>query len=159
MRAAITGVAWAIHGESRNVTKKCAFANNWAQLSQMVALIGLSLRNMELPQRTSGLRRQNAHAGALVRRSKSKWKGKVTRMCAYEGENYKFPAETDAYYDAVARQEEIYLEATEEEVRLILESDDRPPLPAESPCQTSERFATKLIAVQFKSWGRGDIQD
>jgi hypothetical protein len=35
--------------------------------------------------------------------------------------------EKDAYYEAVASQEEIYLEETEEEVRSILISDSRPP--------------------------------
>jgi len=34
------------------------------------------------------------------------------------------PTETDAYYEAVASQEEIYLEETEEELRAIFISDD-----------------------------------
>jgi hypothetical protein len=34
------------------------------------------------------------------------------------------PTETDAYYEAVARQEEIYLEETQEELRAIFVSDD-----------------------------------
>jgi len=34
------------------------------------------------------------------------------------------PADTDAYYEAVAGQEEIYLEETEEKLRAILISED-----------------------------------
>jgi hypothetical protein len=39
----------------------------------------------------------------------------MPRMCIHEGENNNFPAETEACYEAVARQEEIYLEEIEEE--------------------------------------------
>ena len=82
-------------------------------------------------------------------------KGKVTKMCTHDCGNNDFPAQTDAYYEAVARQEEIYLEETEEEVRLILESDHRPFIPAESPRQTSERLAEELIAIEFQELGQG----
>jgi hypothetical protein len=37
------------------------------------------------------------------------------------------PTDTEAYYETVASQEEIYREETEEEVRAILTSDDRSP--------------------------------
>jgi len=37
------------------------------------------------------------------------------------------PAETEACYETIASQEEIYLEETEEEVRAILTSDDPSP--------------------------------
>ena len=37
------------------------------------------------------------------------------------------PADTEAYYETVASQEEIYLEETEEELRAILTSDDASP--------------------------------
>ena len=38
--------------------------------------------------------------------------------------NSNIPTDTDAYYEAVASQEEIYLEETEEELRAIFVSDD-----------------------------------
>ena len=37
------------------------------------------------------------------------------------------PTNTEAYYEELASQEEIYLEETEEELRAILIFDDRPP--------------------------------
>ena len=37
------------------------------------------------------------------------------------------PTDIDAYYEAVASQEELYLEETEEEVRAIIISDDLSP--------------------------------
>ena len=37
------------------------------------------------------------------------------------------PTDADAYYEAVASQEEIYLEETEEELRTIFTSDDPSP--------------------------------
>ena len=37
----------------------------------------------------------------------------------------EFSEDKDAYYEAVASQEEIYLEETEEEVRSILTADSR----------------------------------
>ena len=55
------------------------------------------------------------------------------------------PGDTDAYYEAVASQEEIYLEETEEGLRVILESDDPPPLPSESPNQQREHAAEELL--------------
>ena len=38
--------------------------------------------------------------------------------------NSSIPTDTDAHYEAVASQEEIYLEETEEELRAIFISDD-----------------------------------
>jgi hypothetical protein len=37
------------------------------------------------------------------------------------------PTDTDAYYETVASQEDIYLEVTEEELRAILTSGDPSP--------------------------------
>ena len=37
------------------------------------------------------------------------------------------PIDTEACYEALASQEEVYLEETEEEVRAILTSDDQSP--------------------------------
>ena len=48
-------------------------------------------------------------------------------MFIYESNDENIPTDTEAYYEAVASQEEIYLEETEEELRVILESDDPPP--------------------------------
>jgi hypothetical protein len=53
-------------------------------------------------------------------------------ICESNGDN--IPTDTEAYYEAIASQEEIYLEEeeiyleeTEEELRVILECDDPPP--------------------------------
>jgi hypothetical protein len=56
----------------------------------------------------------------------------MTTMFIYEGNGENIPTETEAYYETVASQEEIYLEETEEELRMILESDN--PLPAPNEC-------------------------
>jgi hypothetical protein len=45
-----------------------------------------------------------------------------------------------------ARQEKIYLEETEEELRMILESDDPSPRRSESPDKQRENAAEELIA-------------
>jgi hypothetical protein len=47
----------------------------------------------------------------------------MTTMSIYES-NENIPSDSDDYYEAVASQEEIYLEETEEEVRAILIFDD-----------------------------------
>jgi hypothetical protein len=52
---------------------------------------------------------------------------------------------TDAYYEEQASQDEIYLEETEEKLRMILESDDPSPLRSESPDQQREHAAEELI--------------
>ena len=41
-------------------------------------------------------------------------------MSIYKSNDEKIPTDTEAYYEAVASQEEIYLEETEEELRAIL---------------------------------------
>jgi hypothetical protein len=51
-------------------------------------------------------------------------KEETTRMSAQVSNDKNSSFETDAYYEEQARQEEIYLEETEEELRLILELDD-----------------------------------
>jgi hypothetical protein len=53
----------------------------------------------------------------------------MTTMFIYERNGENIPTETEAYYEAVASQEEIYLEETEEELRMILKSDDLLPAP------------------------------
>lgn len=53
------------------------------------------------------------------------------------------PTDTDAYYETVASQEEIYLEETEEELRAILIFDN--PCPPESVDERLEQAAEELI--------------
>jgi hypothetical protein len=53
-------------------------------------------------------------------------------MCPYDSHDRDLPTGTDAYYEAIASQEEIYLEEIEEELRMVLESDDSFPLPNKS---------------------------
>jgi hypothetical protein len=73
------------------------------------------------------------------------WKGEMTAMCTYDGNDKNISVGTDVYYEEQASQEEIYLEETEEELRMILESDD-PPLPrSESLDQQREHAAEELI--------------
>ena len=58
-----------------------------------------------------------------------------------ESNDKNIPTDTEAYYEAVACQEEICLEETEEELRVILESDDPLPPPSERPNQQREAAA------------------
>jgi len=48
-------------------------------------------------------------------------------MATNTNDDKSIPTDTEAYYEELAGQEEIYLEETEEEVRAILTSDDRGP--------------------------------
>ena len=48
-------------------------------------------------------------------------------MSLYKNDDENIPADTEAYYEAAACQEEIYLEEVEEELRAILTSDDQLP--------------------------------
>jgi len=68
----------------------------------------------------------------------------MTAMCTYCNDK-NISIGTDAYYEEQANQEEIYLEETEEELRMILESDDPSPLRSESPDQQREHAAEELI--------------
>ena len=65
-------------------------------------------------------------------------------MFIYESNDENIPTDTEAYYEAVACQEEIYLEESEEKLRLILESDDLL-LPGERLNQQCEPTAEELI--------------
>ena len=69
----------------------------------------------------------------------------MTTLFIYESSCTNIPPDTDACYEEVARQEEIYLENNEEELRMILESDDQLPSPGESPNQQREEAAEELI--------------
>ena len=53
---------------------------------------------------------------------------------------------TDAYYEEQARQEETYIEEREEDLRMILELEDTPPVPPrESLDQQRAEAAEELI--------------
>lgn len=58
--------------------------------------------------------------------------------------------DTDACYELVASQEEIYLEETEEQVRKILESDHPSPPPGESSNPQQECVAEEPIIRCFR---------
>jgi hypothetical protein len=75
------------------------------------------------------------------------WKGEMTAMCTYEGNDKNISIGTDAYYEEQACQEEIYLEETEEELRMILESDDPSPLRSENPDQQREHAAEQTTVL------------
>jgi len=72
-------------------------------------------------------------------------KGEVIAMRLYDNGNRGIPTDSDACYEVVASQEEIYLEETEEELRMILESDDPPTRLDESFNQQQECAAEELI--------------
>ena len=73
-------------------------------------------------------------------------RAEMTTMFLYERNDENLPTDAEAYYEAVASQEEIYLEETEEELRMILASDDPPPPPgSESPNQQRQDAAEELI--------------
>jgi hypothetical protein len=54
-------------------------------------------------------------------------------MFNHERNEDDIPICSEAYFEAVASQEETYLEETEEELRMILVFDDLPPSRSESP--------------------------
>jgi hypothetical protein len=54
-------------------------------------------------------------------------KGEMTTMSIYKSNNESIPTDTETYYEAVAGQEEIYLEEVEEELRAILIIGDPSP--------------------------------
>lgn len=58
----------------------------------------------------------------------------------------KDPTCTEAYYEEQANQEEVYLEETEEELRVILVSYDPTPSEDERPSEQREDAAEELIA-------------
>ena len=58
--------------------------------------------------------------------------------------NSNIPTHTDAYYEAVASQEEIYLEETEEELRAIFISDDPSRHNTTVECWRRKREETEL---------------
>lgn len=68
------------------------------------------------------------------------------RMFIFESNNEITRIGTDAYYETVASQEEVYLENTEEDLRMILEADDPPPESIAGQNQPCEHAEEELIA-------------
>ncbi len=54
-------------------------------------------------------------------------------MRGHESNDEDIPIGSEAYFEAVASQEETYLEETEEELRMILAFHDLPPSRPERP--------------------------
>jgi hypothetical protein len=63
--------------------------------------------------------------------------GGTANMFIWENNEGNLPIDAEAYSEALASQEEIYLEETEESLRMILECDDRflPPNDSSDPQQ------------------------
>jgi hypothetical protein len=71
---------------------------------------------------------------------------KMTTMCSYERSDENISIRIDAYYEELAKQEEIYLEEIEEDVRMILEFEDPPPSPPQQSLdQKRAEAAEELI--------------
>jgi len=66
-------------------------------------------------------------------------------MCT-KCENQNNPSQMDAYYEKRASQEEIYLEEIEEELRLVLESDESPSRERENH-DIQRAFAVEALIV------------
>ncbi len=66
-------------------------------------------------------------------------------MCILDNNDRSISTETDAYYEAVASQEELYLEETEEEVHMILESYDPSSLQDESRNEQRQHAIEELL--------------
>ena len=63
------------------------------------------------------------------------------------------PTDTEACYETVASKEEIYLEATEEETRAILVSDEQ------SPSRTTVEYWQSKIEELELDWERDSFHD
>jgi hypothetical protein len=72
-------------------------------------------------------------------------------MFIYEKSDEDISANIEAYYETLASQEEIYLEETEEELRMILESCDPPLTGGESLVHAIEDATKELFS--------GDLDD
>ena len=66
-------------------------------------------------------------------------------MCTYEGNDKNLSIGTDAYYEEQASQEEVYVEETEEELRMILVFGDPSPCRSENLNEQREHAAEELI--------------
>jgi hypothetical protein len=70
----------------------------------------------------------------------------MTSMFVYETSDEDISTNAEAYYETLASQEEIYLEETEEELRMILESCDPPLTGGESLVYAIEDAAKEFIS-------------
>lgn len=66
-------------------------------------------------------------------------------MFIYENNEANLSLDTEAYCEAVASQEEIYLEETEQEICVILEAYSPPSQPRDEPNRQREHAAEELI--------------
>ena len=66
-------------------------------------------------------------------------------MYILDNNDKSISTDADAYYEAVASQEEIYLEETEDEVHMILESYDPPSSQSENRNEQREHAVEELI--------------
>lgn len=66
-------------------------------------------------------------------------------MFVYQSSDQPVTADAEAYSEAVASQEEMYLERVEEDLRTILVSDDPLPPPLEAPEQMRKHAQEELI--------------
>lgn len=64
---------------------------------------------------------------------------------------------TEDYYEEQASQEEMYLEETEEDLRMILESEELSPLADEGLSEQREHAAEELITGDSDAWGLREI--
>jgi len=85
--------------------------------------------------------------GAAIREGESEKSLNGERTMAMNTNNDKtFPTDTEACYEELAGQEEIYLGETEEEVRAILTSDDH------SPSRTTAEYWRSKIEELELDW-------
>jgi hypothetical protein len=75
----------------------------------------------------------------------------MTSMFMCETNDEDISTNTEAYYETLASQEEVYLEETEEELRMILESGGPPMTKCESLDHVFEEATRELIT--------GDLDD
>ena len=66
-------------------------------------------------------------------------------MYILDNSDKRISTDTDVYFETVASQEEIYLEETEEELRMILESDDPLSSQSENRNEPREHAVQELI--------------
>ena len=66
-------------------------------------------------------------------------------MFVYQSSDQPVRADLETYSEAVASQEEMYLERVEEDLRTILVSDDLTPSPSEAPEQLRKHAQEELI--------------
>lgn len=66
-------------------------------------------------------------------------------MCAFQSSDPLVTDDAETYSEAVASQEEMYLEKVEEDLRTVLISDDPLPPPSEAPEQLRKHAIEELV--------------